>query len=483
MNAIINNQQGAVGYRDLFLLKQGRAASGDDVHGSAVRLPVLCRLLLPVIFCFLLLYVDISCPVSVFGANFEVTPVAEITTNSDGQNLKFPVAVFYDSGADETYVIDGAGGLVTVYAPNDFFPLATFSQGRGVITPLSGYVDPRKGFIYICQNPFKDKPARITVFNGAFMPVRQILFDDIPGVPNFIPTNVALNRDGLMYVVGRNVRGVAVLDSDGVFLRWLRPMDRLFLSAKEKAAMKGVPMKRVTSAGDEEPSSEASTGQPAEEKPDESTTEKPAKDNPNVNIPAQFRPKTKKEKEAEGGTFSVALKVTSVTIDKSGRLYVLCGETSKTYVYSPEETFLFSFGMKGGGPRMLSTPRGVAVDDERHLVYVVDFMRHEILVFNQKDGEFLFEFGGKGGGPGWFNYPNGIAVNRKGQVIVSDLFNHRVQVLDVKYQPEASLGEEPGKISSSTEAGGDEEKGAVEEGNIQGADESGAAPTEGKDKP
>lgn len=471
----IDNLGGAAGLRGLFRPKRGLPAVGDACN-SVLRRSHVYRFVLPAILCALFLCLDFVGPTTVFGLDFKVTPAAEITINSDGQHLSFPTAVFYDRSVDETYVVDGGRSVVVVYAPNDFFPLVTFGRGRGIYSPLSGFVDSERGLVYICQNPLGDKPARITVFNGAFMAIRQIYFDDIPGVHNFIPTHVVVSRDGLMYVVGRQVRGVAVLDSDGIFLRWLRPTDRLMLSASERAAMKGVPMKRVGANGEVE-SSDSSEEQPAKKNPSGSSAKQSAKKNSDVDIPAQFRPKTKEEKEAEGGTFIVPLKITSISIDKEGRLYVLSDETSKTYVYSPEETFLFSFGTKGGGPRMLSTPRGVAVDDKRHLLYVVDFMRHEILVYSQKDGAFLFEFGGKGTGPGWFNFPNDITVNRRGQVIVSDLFNHRVQVLDVKYQANAISSGEGEQTSPPQKGGGGEGKAAA--GDEQGKPSDDNSPTGG----
>jgi hypothetical protein len=107
-------------------------------------------------------------------------------------------------------------------------------------------------------------------------------------------------------------------------------------------------------------------------------------------------------------------------------------------VYSADETFLFSFGKKGGGPRSLSTPRNLTIDESRGLIYVVDFMRHTILVYDLNDGHFLFEFGGKGTGLGWFAYPNDIAIDRNGRVFIADLFNHRVQILHVEYEREIS---------------------------------------------
>jgi DNA-binding beta-propeller fold protein YncE len=146
--------------------------------------------------------------------------------------------------------------------------------------------------------------------------------------------------------------------------------------------------------------------------------------------------------------------IRAVTIDSAGNIYMVSSETGKVYVYGPDEAFLFSFGTKGGTPGRLSQPRGVAVDRERGLMYVVDYMRHTILAYD-KAGTYLFEFGGKGEAPGWFKFPTDVVVNKRGQLIVSDLFNHRLQVLEVKYQKEFPSLEElkrpspPGKDASA----------------------------------
>jgi DNA-binding beta-propeller fold protein YncE len=132
--------------------------------------------------------------------------------------------------------------------------------------------------------------------------------------------------------------------------------------------------------------------------------------------------------------------VIEVCTDSTGRLYLLSEETSKVYVYDKDENFLFSFGQKGGSSGKMSRPRGIAVDDERGRIYLVDYMRQSVLVYDLA-GRYLFEFGGRGWGPGWFNYPTSVAVDRLGHVIVADLFNNRVQVLDVSLSPAGSTSE------------------------------------------
>jgi hypothetical protein len=81
----------------------------------------------------------------------------------------------------------------------------------------------------------------------------------------------------------------------------------------------------------------------------------------------------------------------------------------------------------------MSQPRALVVDEEQQLVYVADYMRHTILVYNL-DGEYLFELGGRGAAPGWYNFPTAMTMNKDRQFIVADQFNGRVQVLELGYQ-------------------------------------------------
>nr|WP_246325248.1 NHL repeat-containing protein [Dissulfurirhabdus thermomarina] len=144
--------------------------------------------------------------------------------------------------------------------------------------------------------------------------------------------------------------------------------------------------------------------------------------------------------------------VRDVAIDGASRLYLLSEETSKVYVYDAKEEFLFSFGQKGGSSGKMSRPRGLALDEARGRIYVVDYMRHTVLAYDLS-GRYLFEFGGKGWGPGWFNFPTDVAVDDEGRVLVADLFNHRVQVLEVHPPAEPAAG-----ATSPAPKGAEEEK-------------------------
>ncbi len=121
------------------------------------------------------------------------------------------------------------------------------------------------------------------------------------------------------------------------------------------------------------------------------------------------------------------VKLNDVSLDGSGRVYMVSEETGHVYVYDREGRLLFRFGQKGGSTGKLSRPMAAAVDDGRGRIYVVDYMRHTVSVYDL-EGEYLFEFGGLGLSEGWFQYPRHLTVDREGRILVADTFNNRVEV-------------------------------------------------------
>ena len=138
-------------------------------------------------------------------------------------------------------------------------------------------------------------------------------------------------------------------------------------------------------------------------------------------------------------------KLTSVTLDEAGRIYLVSEEESRIYVYGQDRKFLFKFGEKGGSSGKLSRPMAVGVDNRNGSMYVLDYMRHTVNVYD-KEGKYLFEFGGLGWGEGWFQHPRDITVDSAGRILVADTFNDRIEVLQPHEQSgEKDEGKEPVK--------------------------------------
>lgn len=346
-------------------------------------------------------------------------PMSVVTILNDdnqGEPLRFPSAVAFDSEQEEIYVINGGKNGFVIY-DSDFIPHLFLGAGRGIDAPQSIFFDTRNGNVFVCQGKSAKHPPRLTILNGAFFPVKEILFDTIPEAENFSPFRGALGKTGNIYLADNNIRGVLVLDKEGNFLRWLKPKDKIL-------------RKIVRDPSDKNPLAEKDVANtPA------SPESPPSQEEPELlgDLPPELRPKARaKRGDAADGPMLEPITINDIMTDSDGHLFFLSEETSKVYVYAVNEEFLFSFGEKGGSTGKMSRPRGIAINEGRKTIYIVDYMRHTILAFDLA-GKYLYEFGGRGSGPLWFNFPNSITVDRKGRLIVADLFNNRVQILKTEY--------------------------------------------------
>jgi tripartite motif-containing protein 71 len=116
-----------------------------------------------------------------------------------------------------------------------------------------------------------------------------------------------------------------------------------------------------------------------------------------------------------------------VAVDAAtGNIIVADRDSHRVQVLHADGSFVRSFGSRGGGQGQLSSPEGVAVDEEGHVV--ADTRNHRVQVW-RADGSFLCTFGSEGFGPAQFKSPRGVAIDAAtGHIIVTDWGNHRIQV-------------------------------------------------------
>ncbi|MDA8155706.1 MAG: 6-bladed beta-propeller [Actinomycetota bacterium] len=105
----------------------------------------------------------------------------------------------------------------------------------------------------------------------------------------------------------------------------------------------------------------------------------------------------------------------------SGKIYVTDPDLRKVFALDEKGAYLFDF--KAGFLR----PTGLAVDQARGLVYVVDTWANDVCVFDLS-GRLLRKIGHRGAGNGEFNFPTFAAVGRGGTLYVADTGNFRVQM-------------------------------------------------------
>ena len=130
-----------------------------------------------------------------------------------------------------------------------------------------------------------------------------------------------------------------------------------------------------------------------------------------------------------------------LAVDNENRfLYVCDTDLDQVLVYDadPPYRLLRKIGTAGKDhtltePGQFSRPTNAAVDADGNL-YVSDTFNDRVEIFDA-DGNFIRTFGKAGDGPGYFARPKGIAIDSDGHVWIADTVQDRVQV----FTPEGRL--------------------------------------------
>jgi DNA-binding beta-propeller fold protein YncE len=100
--------------------------------------------------------------------------------------------------------------------------------------------------------------------------------------------------------------------------------------------------------------------------------------------------------------------------------------------------FKSSFRSQASSEEKLSPPSGFCFTPKGNLLLADDF-NHRIQIYDP-DHNLIKSFGGKGKNPGELHYPRGIAVDRNENIYVADSWNHRVQKFDSEGNHLLTLG-------------------------------------------
>jgi DNA-binding beta-propeller fold protein YncE len=128
----------------------------------------------------------------------------------------------------------------------------------------------------------------------------------------------------------------------------------------------------------------------------------------------------------------------NVIPDRAGNVYVADTRLGKIAVYNSDLVFTHYIGEQG----QISSPVGMAIQEELGRIYVVDSQRHQVHIFTL-DGGHVGSFGRRGDERGEFYHPLGIAINRGDTVYVTDAFHFAVQAFDLEGNYLFSFGPRP----------------------------------------
>ncbi len=129
-----------------------------------------------------------------------------------------------------------------------------------------------------------------------------------------------------------------------------------------------------------------------------------------------------------------------IAIDAAGNVYVADALLNRVQRFGPDGALIGQFAIADPALIVLDHPRGVAVD-QAGSVYAVDTDNHRLVVFSST-GEPV-AWAGRcadeevvpcarmriGYEPGQFTFPHHATVSGRGELVVADRYNARVQVL------------------------------------------------------
>jgi len=117
----------------------------------------------------------------------------------------------------------------------------------------------------------------------------------------------------------------------------------------------------------------------------------------------------------------------AIAVDQKGTMFVSDGNNGRVQMFDAAGTFVGAIE-HGSGPGELGLPRGLAIDDSDHLLFVVDAARRAVQYYDISGSapRFVNAFGNSPKPSSNLASPSGISVDGKGHVFVVDRERNRV---------------------------------------------------------
>ncbi|XP_011402663.1 PREDICTED: E3 ubiquitin-protein ligase TRIM71-like [Amphimedon queenslandica] len=127
-------------------------------------------------------------------------------------------------------------------------------------------------------------------------------------------------------------------------------------------------------------------------------------------------------------SFNVGSGTYGVAVHTNGEVFASShnGEFEFVQVFSEDGTAVRRIGSKGNGNGQFDWPWSLLLVGDR--LYVSDNFLHRVQYFSATTGQYIGQFGSNGNENGQFYHPRGMSTDGKGNILVADYNNSRVQV-------------------------------------------------------
>ena len=115
-----------------------------------------------------------------------------------------------------------------------------------------------------------------------------------------------------------------------------------------------------------------------------------------------------------------------ICVSPNGNIMVTTDQEN-VLVFNSSGTAIGQFGSHGRGPGQLFYPRGICCNSRGEII-IVDGWNHRVQIYDKK-GDFLRSIGAKGEGPEQLLYPRGICLDEKENILIADTGNQRINSL------------------------------------------------------
>lgn len=118
-----------------------------------------------------------------------------------------------------------------------------------------------------------------------------------------------------------------------------------------------------------------------------------------------------------------------IAVDGSGNIYVSDSGNGRVQAFDAKGKLLYVIG-RGTANADLAMPRGITVDDGRHLLLVADTTDGTVKVYDISAArpKLAYMLGAPGAGAEELRFPNAVAIDGKGHIYVADRENGRLAV-------------------------------------------------------
>jgi DNA-binding beta-propeller fold protein YncE len=128
-----------------------------------------------------------------------------------------------------------------------------------------------------------------------------------------------------------------------------------------------------------------------------------------------------------------------IAIDRNDNVYVSDVRHKRVFVFDRDWNLTAAVSRVGG--REFLNPAGLALDEARGRLYVVDSHAHRVFACDLGRLDRGASFGERGEEDNEFNFPNSVAVDKQGNVYVTDTLNFGVKVYDKDFKFIRKIGQ------------------------------------------